>query len=56
MRKLFDLAEQGILQKAPEGGQVFTPQILQLPERNLQPKFNDKIAALKVPKRHKPTS
>lgn len=55
MRKLFDLAEQGILQKAPDAEQLSMPQMLQLPERNQQPMFNDKIAALKVPKRNKPT-
>ena len=48
MKNLFDLAEQGILQKAPEAEQVSTPRILQLPERNLHPILNDKIAALKA--------
>ena len=55
MRKLFDLAEQGILQKIPEEGQTSTPRILQLSKRDLQPIFNDKIAALKVKKKNKPT-
>ena len=55
MRKLFDLAEQGILQKIPEESQASTPRILQLPKRDLQPIFNDKIAALKAKKKNKPT-
>lgn len=54
MRKLFDLAERGILQKSPEEGQVSSSQVLHLlPERNLHQTFEDKIVAFKV--RNKPT-
>ena len=48
MKNLFDLAEQGILQKVLEEEQISTPRILRLSERNLQPIFSDKIAALKA--------
>ena len=50
MRTLFDLAEQGILLKLPEEEQASTPRMLQRSNRNLQPTFNDRVAALRVKK------
>lgn len=54
-RKLFDLAEQGILQKSPKGVQISSSQVLSLlPERNLPSRFDNKIAALRAKGKNKP--
>lgn len=53
-RKLFDLAEQGILQKSPKEAQISSSQVLSLlPERNLPSRFDNKIAALRAKGKNK---